>query len=59
MNTPPELSNVPVGGWGQWLRGRLLVIAVAIVGVAVFAIALIAGLLLANAWPNSDWIPVY
>jgi hypothetical protein len=59
VNTPPELSNVPVGGKGQWLHGRLLVIAVAIVGVAVFAIALIAGLLLANAWPNSDWIPVY
>jgi hypothetical protein len=59
VNTAPNWSNVPVGGKGQWLRGRLLVIAVAIVGVAVLAIALIAGLLLANAWPNSDWIPVY
>lgn len=59
MNTPPELSNVPTGGKGQWLRGRPLVIAVVVVGVAVFAVALIAGLLLANAWPNSDWIPVY
>ena len=59
MNTPPELSNVPVGGKGQWLRGRPLVIAVVVVGVAVFAVALIAGLLLANAWPNSEWIPVY
>jgi hypothetical protein len=59
MNTPPELSNVPVGGKGQWLRRRPLVIAVVIVGVAVFAIALVAGILLANAWPNSDWIPVY
>jgi hypothetical protein len=59
MNARPELPNVPVDGQGQWLRGRPLLIAVAIVGLAVFAIALTAGLLLANAWPNSDWIPVY
>jgi hypothetical protein len=39
MNTPPELSKVPVGGKGQYLRGRPLVTAVAIVGVAVLAIA--------------------
>ena len=50
---------MPVGGKGQWFHGRPLVIAVVVVGVAVFAVALIAGLLLANAWPNSEWIPVY
>jgi hypothetical protein len=36
-----------------------MTVAVVVVGVVVAAIALIAGLLLANAWPNSDWIPVY
>jgi hypothetical protein len=59
MNTPPELSKLPVNDQARWLRGRSLVIAVAIVGVAVFTIALIAALLLGNARPNSDWIPIY
>jgi hypothetical protein len=40
------------------LHGSMTV-AVVVVGVVVAAIALIAGLLLANGWPNSDWIPVY
>jgi hypothetical protein len=59
MNAPPELSNVPVGANSHWLRRRLLVVAVAVVGLAVAAIALIAGLLLASTGPDSNWIPVY
>lgn len=52
MNTPSEpLSNVPASG--------KTVIAVVVIGVLVVAIAVVAGLLLANAWPNSDWLPVY
>jgi hypothetical protein len=59
MNRPPELSSVPVGGKGQWLHGRLLVIAVAGVGVAVATITIVAALRLASTGADSDWIPVY
>lgn len=64
MNTPSEpLSSVPASGKGHWLHWRLrvskTVVAVVIVGVLVVAIAAVAALLLANAWPNSDWFPVY
>jgi hypothetical protein len=64
MNTPPKpLSNVPATGKRHWLHWRLrtskTVVAVVVVAGLVVAIAVVAAFLLANAWPNSDWIPVY
>jgi hypothetical protein len=58
--TDSEASfNVRPRGRGDRRRVRPLLVWTAVTGVAVFAIALIAGLFLANAWPNADWIPVY
>ena len=56
---PKSSSNVQVRRRGDRPRARPLLVWTTVAGAAVFAIALVAGLLLATAWPNSDWIPVY
>ena len=56
---PKSSSNAQVRRRGDRRRARPLLVWTTVAGAAVFAIALVAGLLLATAWPNSDWIPVY
>ena len=56
---PKSSSNGQVRRRGDRRRAWPLLVWTTVAGAAVFVIALVAGLLLATAWPNSDWIPVY